>query len=194
MHLVCFVRKDLGCWLKKNCARLLLLLLLCVFAVVIAVRNAVAEDAQIVFEESGSTLFGFLRDDVGIVNVLFKLLFEWSLMLCYVFLCMYNDITAHFSCFVVAYRAYTSFYNIVVVARACVLSGMFFCITYMFVVAMSLLTLAFVAIEVVDLQYRYRYGLSELKSAVRSFLPTLTFIGLLILIELILICFSKIFI
>ena len=193
MSSVYFLKKDLGFWVKKNYAKLICVMIFCLFLIVLAIKNAFSCDAQAVYGES-KTLFSFLRGEISVVNVLLKLIIEWLLLLTFLILCTYNNFTVIIMLVPLGYEAYVAFYSLVIVIRNCLFSAIFFALSYVLVTALSLFVLSYLIITLIESQCHYKYGVKEVKRAILTVYPAVFIIVLIILLELILLCLSKIFI
>ncbi len=194
MNSVFLLKKDFAHWIKKNKGKLLTFALICLFSVVIGIRNGLLCDLQTTFFASSTTIFGFLRGEVTLLNVLIWSIVEWTLMLTIIVCCSYNGIAVYFSLLVTVYKSYSVSFAIVVVLRSCMFGGLFFALSYALVGFASLLILAYSIIYIFECRYAYRFGMKEFKRTFFGVFSNYYCVAFVILLELIFLCFSKIFI
>ena len=194
MNTLYLCKSDFVLFFRRNVLRFIPSLALALLFIVLAVRNAVCiDEINDFFECSGRITLGYVRGDRSLFAFTLVTFFYASVVVVFVPLCAYNDLTLVLSDISVAIVAYRDFFDGIIILRYYSIKAVPFFILHIAVTLIFLCVLIFYAVYIARLQFRYRYGIKELCNLFSSSIPFYIVFACICVIRVTFVCLGCLF-
>lgn len=187
-------KNDFALFFKRNVLKFISAFTITLFAIILAIRNAVCiDDINDFFEGSGRILIGYVRGDKGLFLFSFVLLLYVSGAIIFTSLCSYNNLTLIFSIAPSCFVAYCELFDAVVILRYYSVKALPFFILNLVVAIVLLFALILYCCYIENSGYRYRYGIKELVNLFCDGVPFFVLFACIYLLKIVFVCVGCLF-